>query len=189
MTVGSRIKSARKNAGLTQKQLGKCLGISYQTIAQWENNLRNPKYTTLRKIADALGVSTEYLLNGEFYGSVTGYGDGICVYSGASKHELDMMIAERDPNSFKIVFHAPGILITVDNNSTATPAQIDDIISIYRESANLPTAQDIRISRLLLAFSQLNIDGQFKAIERVEELAEIPKYQKAMEQTGSSNNP
>ena len=32
--------------------------------------------------------------------------------------------------------------------------------------------------RLLTAFSQLNPDGQNKAIERVEELTEIPKYKK-----------
>ena len=31
---------------------------------------------------------------------------------------------------------------------------------------------------LVKAFSQLNPDGQNKAVERVEELAEIPKYQK-----------
>lgn len=31
---------------------------------------------------------------------------------------------------------------------------------------------------LLLAFDQLNEEGQHKALERVEELAEIPKYKK-----------
>lgn len=188
MTVGSRIKSARKKAGLTQKQLGECLGISYQTIAQWENNLRNPKYTTLRRIAEALGVSAQYLLNGKYLGKITDYGNGIRVYSGASMHELDLMVADRQENSFKVVFHAPRVLITIDNNSNATQEQIDDVISLYRESKNTPTVHDIRVNSLLLAFSQLNIDGQIKAIERVDELTEIPKYQKDMKQSNSSDN-
>lgn len=56
MTTGQRIKAARKQAGMTQSALGKELGISYQTVAQWENDLRKPKQETLLKIAKALGV-------------------------------------------------------------------------------------------------------------------------------------
>ena len=56
MTTGQRIKEARRQAGMTQKALGEELGISYQTVAQWENDLRNPKQETLLKIAKALGV-------------------------------------------------------------------------------------------------------------------------------------
>lgn len=61
MTIGQRIKEARKNAGLTQKELGARLGVAYQTLAQWENDLRNPKQKTIQRIADALGVSFSYL--------------------------------------------------------------------------------------------------------------------------------
>lgn len=61
MTTGQRIKAARKKAGLTQKELGNRLGISYQTLAQWENDLRNPKYETLQRIAAALNISADVL--------------------------------------------------------------------------------------------------------------------------------
>lgn len=57
MTTGQRIKDARKRAGLTQKELGERLGIAYQTLAQWENDLRKPKHETLQRIADALDVA------------------------------------------------------------------------------------------------------------------------------------
>lgn len=56
MTTGQRIKAARKNNKLTQKELAAKLGIAYQTLAQWENDLRNPKPDTLRRIAAALNV-------------------------------------------------------------------------------------------------------------------------------------
>lgn len=56
MSTGQNIKNARKKAGLTQKELAQKLGLSFQSIAQWENDLRNPKIETIKKIADALNV-------------------------------------------------------------------------------------------------------------------------------------
>ena len=64
--TGNRIRRARKNAGLTQKQLGDRLGISYQTIAQWENCLRNPKRETLKRLANALGIDIDELVGSEY---------------------------------------------------------------------------------------------------------------------------
>ena len=54
MEIGERIKLSRKKAGLTQKELGELLNVSAAMIAQYENNLRNPKFETLDKIANAL---------------------------------------------------------------------------------------------------------------------------------------
>ena len=65
MTTGERIRQARKSAGMTQAELAHKLGISAAGIAQWENDLRNPKIETLRKLADALGVTPGYLLYGD----------------------------------------------------------------------------------------------------------------------------
>ncbi len=62
MTTGQRIKAARIKAGLTQKELGKRLGVAYQTLAQWENDLRKPKYETIQRILDALGISFPELM-------------------------------------------------------------------------------------------------------------------------------
>lgn len=64
MTIGERIKAARKKAGMTQKQLAEKLNISYVNISQLENNQRTPGYETIRRIADALGVSIYELFDG-----------------------------------------------------------------------------------------------------------------------------
>lgn len=55
-TIAQKIKSARKKAGLTQKELGSRLGVSASMIALYETEKRDPKTETLHKIADALGV-------------------------------------------------------------------------------------------------------------------------------------
>ena len=56
MTTGERIKAARKRAGMTQAELSSKLGIPFQSISQWERNIRKPKQETIAKIADALNV-------------------------------------------------------------------------------------------------------------------------------------
>ncbi len=61
-TAGQRIRAARNRAGLTQADLASRLGIPYQSIGQWERDVRNPKYETLQRIADALGTPLSSLL-------------------------------------------------------------------------------------------------------------------------------
>lgn len=61
MQIGYNIKRLRKAAGLTQKQLGEKLGISFQSVAQWETGKRIPKIETLRKIAAALNCDISEL--------------------------------------------------------------------------------------------------------------------------------
>lgn len=62
MRVGDQIKKARKNAGLTQKQLSEKTGIPAITIQQYERGVRAPKVDSLQKISIALGVSLDDLL-------------------------------------------------------------------------------------------------------------------------------
>lgn len=66
MTVGENIRRIRKELGLTQKALGQLCNINESQIRRYELGLSNsnPKIETIRKIADALGVSI-YELTGE----------------------------------------------------------------------------------------------------------------------------
>ncbi len=57
MSIGENIKKARLKAGLTQKQLGERIGITAQSVAQWETGRREPKLQSLERIADALHIS------------------------------------------------------------------------------------------------------------------------------------
>lgn len=62
MTVGERLRAARKAKGLTQKALGEACGIAEPTIRRYELGKLNPKYETLEKIASALDVSASELM-------------------------------------------------------------------------------------------------------------------------------
>ena len=63
--VGSRIKSARKKAGLTQLQLAEKIFVSESYIAMIESDKRNPSTDVVGKIADVLNVSVDHLLFGD----------------------------------------------------------------------------------------------------------------------------
>ena len=62
MTLGERIKQARKNKGLTQEELAFITGISISAITKYESNLREAKIEMLVKIADALKIPIESLI-------------------------------------------------------------------------------------------------------------------------------
>lgn len=57
MTTGERIKAARKKAGMTQAELAAKLDVPFQSISQWERDIRNPKHETIEKIAHALNTT------------------------------------------------------------------------------------------------------------------------------------
>lgn len=54
--VGRRIRAARNRVGLTQEQLSSKLGLTRQTIIQWERGKTTPDVYRLKELAAALGV-------------------------------------------------------------------------------------------------------------------------------------
>lgn len=55
--IGIGIKNARLTVGITQAELARRLGVTPQAISQYERGEKKPKIETIKKIADALGVS------------------------------------------------------------------------------------------------------------------------------------
>lgn len=66
MTIGSKIRSAREQAGLTMEELGKRCGTTKQTIYKYETGkVTNIPLDRLQLIASVIGVSAAYLLGWE----------------------------------------------------------------------------------------------------------------------------
>lgn len=68
MTIGENIRRIRQERHLTQKQLGEMVGASEAYIRAYESGRRNPKPSSLEKIAAALAVNPEVLANSDFDG-------------------------------------------------------------------------------------------------------------------------
>lgn len=66
MTFQDNLKRYREMAGYSQaKEFAEKIGVPYQTYMGYENRGREPKFSTLVKIADALNMSIDKLLSHE----------------------------------------------------------------------------------------------------------------------------
>lgn len=63
--LGARIASMRRNAGLSQSQLAKKLGISASAMGMYEQGRREPPLDIVIALSENLQVSTDYLLTGK----------------------------------------------------------------------------------------------------------------------------
>lgn len=62
MTTGEKIRTLRKELGLTQKQLAEKSGIIETTIRKYESGAQNPKLNNLQKLATAFDIPLNDLL-------------------------------------------------------------------------------------------------------------------------------
>jgi transcriptional regulator with XRE-family HTH domain len=70
-TLGQRIKSLRKAKGYSQQKLMKLVGIGQASISKLETNKSAMALgSTIAKMAEALGVSPEFLLTGQVKSAV-----------------------------------------------------------------------------------------------------------------------
>lgn len=62
MSIGRRITAMRGYRMLTQEQLGGLVGVTKQTVSNWENDRRIPRANELKALCRALDCSSDYLL-------------------------------------------------------------------------------------------------------------------------------
>ena len=62
MSVASRIRIRRQELKITQTELAKTATLTPAAISQFESGARKPSFDTLSSLADALKVTTDYLL-------------------------------------------------------------------------------------------------------------------------------
>ncbi len=136
MNIGNNIRNIRKQKNMTLQQLADILRCSQQNISQYESGKRIPKLKTVQKIANALNVNINDLLESPL--------DDSPLYKALKNTNLSDYDIGKD-------------FINVQLSK-----QVDDWEQI-----------DIELIKI---FKQLNEDGKAVAIERVEELTEIPRY-------------
>lgn len=64
-TFGDRLAAAREQAGMTQAQLARRLGVRLATLRGWEDDHSEPRANRLSILAGLLNVSMMWLINGE----------------------------------------------------------------------------------------------------------------------------
>ncbi|MGY0427353.1 MAG: helix-turn-helix domain-containing protein [Polaribacter sp.] len=64
MSFGKRLKKARQDKEISQSELGKIVDIHYTQIGRYESKGVKPSGEVLAKIANALGVTSDFLMSG-----------------------------------------------------------------------------------------------------------------------------
>ena len=65
MEIGKKLKNARIKAGFTQEKAAEEIGVSRQTISNWENEKSYPDIISVIALSDLYSVSLDELLKGD----------------------------------------------------------------------------------------------------------------------------
>lgn len=65
MDIGTKLKNARNEAGITQEHAAEVLGVSRQTISNWENEKTYPDIVSVIRMSELYSVSIDRLLKGK----------------------------------------------------------------------------------------------------------------------------
>lgn len=65
MTIGEKIIELRKKEKLTQEKLSEKIGISRQTLSNWESNITCPDINQAKRIAQIFKISLDDLLSND----------------------------------------------------------------------------------------------------------------------------
>jgi transcriptional regulator with XRE-family HTH domain len=71
MPIGDRIKELRTKLKMTQTDLAIRVGLSYIQVGRYETQKSKPSSEILQKLATALETSTDYLISGSSYETVS----------------------------------------------------------------------------------------------------------------------
>lgn len=148
----NRIRAARKKANLTQEELAAQIGVKRSIISKYETGSVEPSLSQLKKIATALDVSVVELLSEDYEWK---YLEQEQIADDIKQDMMDNATSWEEYEEAK--------------NTKLSDIQIDLVFADIEKS---------RLDKLKIAFSRLNEKGQSIAVERIEELAKIPDYQK-----------
>ncbi len=65
MEIGTIIRNARNEAGLSQEQAAEALGVSRQTVSNWETGKTYPDIISVIKMSDLFSITLDHLLKEE----------------------------------------------------------------------------------------------------------------------------
>ena len=177
----------RKEKGMTQNQLGEACGIDAANIRKYELGKQNPKYETLEKIANAVDLPVSFFTGQPPFSNLplllqskgvvlfslrnNGYFSKDIIASQVSACEYMKMVAEYIAD----VKEASNNYLDISYKTKSAPEQHDKVKYITRA---LQIELGPEQMHLVLVYNRLNEKGQSIAVERIEELAKIPDYQK-----------
>lgn len=144
MTLGEKIRYARKCYGLSQEQLAGKLCVSRSAIAKWETDKGLPDVENLKTLSKLLGISVDTLLDDTdtAQSAVICYPCNLSAYGrGCMRVKKDRMLQEKFPNAKICRLLGRPVLLQKENTLdssrgilTPTPFGMPEYIKSIRDS-------------------------------------------------------
>ena len=189
MTVylGENIKKLRREKELTQETLAEFLGVTFQSVSNWERGESYPDITMLPEIAGFFKVSVDELLGVNKAKNEAEITKELESYDNLTDKELKLEIInrlkEKFPNDFRVLLRYMFCLVHFKEN---TPENVAKIIAIYENIKQNCNNDKIRISakrhiiELYKALSEKEGSGiTFEDCEKI--IKEMPRMRDGQE--------
>ncbi len=100
-----RLKTLRKERGITQQQLADGVGISKGGLSYYENSGRTPDISILERFADYFGVTTDYLLGRTNAQTQKAKLQAVCNHTGLSDKAVNLLsgLKESSPAQLRVI--------------------------------------------------------------------------------------
>ncbi len=154
MTLGEKLKEARKQVGLSQEQLAEKMGISHSDVAKWETDKGMPDIDNLKILSSLVNVTIDYLVDdGENFDKVAiKEAIDLSKYVGSKRKKKDIIVREKYPSA---VIH----LLIVKQKLKKGEKVLDKLLGCLTDApfGTAETYHDIQ-----------NIDNQYYFVEQEE---------------------
>jgi transcriptional regulator with XRE-family HTH domain len=175
--LGEKIRTLRKQRGLSQEVLAEHLGVSFQAISKWENGSTMPDVMLIPAIASFFGVSTDELFDFNLYETEKKVEAIVDAYSEAwGKGDVC-----RNPEECERILRAglkqyPGneVLLNCLIGTIPIPERAEEVIEIGKQLAASTRFDEIRIDAYRImaeAYKSLGEDAMCR--EAVGKIPEI----------------
>ena len=172
MNIGNKIKILRKQRGITQEQLADSIGVSFQAVSKWENNIALPDITLAPLLASYFSVSMDELFDfnlKEMECAVKNIADEAYEYRESNPLESRRILEEglkKHPENDVLLNSLLYVLNYSDNP--------DETIGVASKIIEKTTQSDIKYDALRFLAYAYKAKGDFKSAEAaIEQIPEI----------------
>lgn len=166
MKIGDNIKRIRKEKGLKQKELAEKLNMPVSTLANYENNKREPNLDTIHLIASALDTLEVFLLKSD--NSMLEYGTQILQEFNSD----DELVKEIGDNITILIEHISNTIGLWDTKNNLYNIAIINVLSNLEKLLDMPPRiqKNIDIKELINSLNEISsfIDYHTKKIYKDE---------------------
>lgn len=178
--LSENIKKLRREKNLTQEALAEFLGVTFQSVSNWERGESYPDISMLPEIAGFFKVSVDKLLGINKAENEHEINSKIAEYDNLTDHKLMQEIINdlkaKFPNDFRVLIRYLRCLVNFSEDLSAVSSEV---FSIYNNIQQNCTDDRIRIKskRAMIEFyrSQLNSENTDVMFEKCEKIiCEMP---------------